>query len=81
MAAQMTVGLNPTDPSERTLRFDVTGAPGEIIWRFGDCTDHWSDPTGMDHTYTEDGEYVVIGHVGSTGQRMVETVVVAGVDP
>lgn len=77
--ATLTVGVNPEDPSGRTLRFDVTGSPSAITWRFGDCRDHPdSDKKGMDHTYSGDGEYYVIGHVGATGQRLVEVVTVPG---
>jgi PKD repeat protein len=76
--AVLVVGVNPTDPSGRTIRFTVTGAPSEIAWRFGDCTDHSSDPTGMDHTYDVDGTYPVIGVVGATGQRIIEDVTVPG---
>jgi hypothetical protein len=79
--ATLEVGVNPTDPSGRTIRFMVTGAPSNITWRFGDCRDHDSDPSGLDHSYSGDGEYHVIGHVGATGQRIVEDVTVPGEIP
>jgi hypothetical protein len=70
--ATVTVGENVADPTHRTIRFTVTGAPSGIAWRFGDCTDHPdADPTGMDHTYSGDGTYAAVAVVGATGQRII----------
>jgi hypothetical protein len=72
--ASLTIGTNPTDPSGATVRFDVSGAPAgveAIMWRFGDCTDHASDETGIDHTYSAPGDFSVIAVVGKTGQRIL----------
>jgi hypothetical protein len=76
--ATVVVGVNPTDPSGRTIRFTVTGAPGRIMWRFGDCRDEDSPAGGLDHTYSGDGVFHLIGVVGVTGQRIVENVTVPG---
>jgi hypothetical protein len=76
MAGNLAVSTNPADPTGATMRFVVTGATGPITWRFGDCTDHPSDANGMDHTYSNSGDYNVIGVVGPDGQRLVQTVTV-----
>lgn len=57
------------------VTFTVTGAPGEVSWRFGDATDEAASADGVtEHTYSAGGTYEAIGHVHSTGQRMVMTV-------
>ena len=57
------------------VTFTVTEAPREVSWRFGDATDKVASAEGVtEHTYGAGGTYEAIGHVHSTGQRMVMTV-------
>ena len=81
MAANVTLGVNPADPTGRTIRFTTTGADGQpITWRWGDCTDHKDEKPEepIDHTYNGDGVFTAIGHVGATGQRLILEVIVPG---
>ena len=65
------------------VTFTVTGVPGEeVSWRFGDATDEAASSEGVtEHTYGAGELYEAIGHVHSTGQRLVMTVGVPDVDP
>ena len=81
--ASVVVGTNPADTSGQTIRFTTTGAPGPIMWRFGDLTDHEQmDPAQyQDHTYSGEGPYEAIGHIGPSGQRMVVDVTITPAPP
>ena len=75
MAAALAVTTDAADPTKMTAKLTVTGAPDQISWTFGDCTDHpVGAAAGESHLYSGAGTFKIIGTIRQTGQTLTATV-------